>query len=76
MCLAHSKEVLYNYHILPCIMCVHIFVPNFQEKIFHLNTFNSIFIYLCLETEPIIIFQDIILHMDIVIALSSYTFNA
>ena len=60
--------------MLPCIMCIHIFGSNFQEKIFHFNFLIQLFIYLYLETKLIIIFQDIILHMDIVL-LSSYTFN-
>ena len=38
------------------------------EKIFHFNVLIQLLIYLYLETKPIIIFQGIILHMDIIIA--------
>ena len=48
-------------------MRTHISGPNFQgEKIFF-NVLIQLFIYLYLETKPIIVFQGIILHMDIVI---------
>ena len=55
------------YRILPYIMHTHIFGPNFQEK---KKSFNFLiqFLYLYLETKPIIVFQGIILHMDIIIA--------
>ena len=57
------------YNVLLCTMRTHVFGPNFQEnKVVCFNFFNSIFIYLYLEIKPIIIFQGIILHMDIVIA--------
>ena len=56
-------------------MYTHVLGSNFQEKIFHFNFLIQLFIYLYLETKLIIIFQDIILHMDIVL-LSSYTFKA
>ena len=46
-------------------MSTHIFGPNFQEKIFHLNFVIQFFIYLYFETKPIIIFQGVILHTDI-----------
>ena len=72
---SYSSQV-YHYHILPCIMCTHIFGPNFQEKIFCFNFKIQCFIYLQLETKPIIIFQGISLHMDIIIVFQSYTFNA
>ena len=49
-------------------MCTHVFGPNFEEKIFRFNFLTQVFIYLYLETKLIVIFQDIILHMDIVIA--------
>ena len=44
------------------------FGTNFQKKIFHFNFLIQFFTYLYLETKPIIVFQVIILHMDIVIA--------
>ena len=50
-------------------MRTHVFGPNFQEKkIFHVNFSIQFLVYLYLERKPIIIFQGIILHMDIVIA--------
>ena len=55
-----------SYRISPCRTPTHDFGPNFQEKKpFILIQF---FIYLCLETKPIIIFQGIILHADIILA--------
>ena len=62
----HQGSTLMTYHILPSVMCTHAFVPNFQEKKSFILVFNSI-IYLYLETKLIIIFQGIILHMDIII---------
>ena len=44
------------------------------KKIFPFNILIQYFIYLYLGTKPII-FQNIILHMDIIIAFQSYTFN-
>ena len=41
---------LTNYCILPCIRCIHVFGPNFQEKKSFILIFNSIFIYLYLHT--------------------------
>ena len=38
------------------------------KKIFHVNFSIQFLVYLYLERKPIIIFQGIILHMDIVIA--------
>ena len=49
-------------------MCTHVFGPNFQEKNLLFNFLIQLFIYLYLETKLIIVFQGIILHMDIVIA--------
>ena len=40
-----------------------------EKKIFHFNFLIQLFIYLHLETKPIIVSQSIILHTDIVIAL-------
>ena len=58
-------------------MCTHIFAPNFQEKKknFCFNFLIQLFIYLYLETKPIIVFQGIILRTNIIIAFSSYPFN-
>ena len=39
----------------------------FRKEIFHFNFLIQLFICLYLETEPIIIFQGIILHMDIIL---------
>ena len=61
--------------VLSCILCTHVFGPNFQEK----KSFNfliQLYSYLYLETKPIIVFGGIILHMDIIIAFQSYTSNA
>ena len=44
-------------------MHTHVFGPNFQENFF----FNQLFIYLYLQTKPIVVFYDIILHTDIVL---------
>ena len=52
------------YNVLPC---THVLGPNFQEKIFCFNFLIPLLIYLYLETKPVIIFQGIILHTDIVI---------
>ena len=50
-------------------MHTYIFGPNFHEKeISHFNFLIQLFTYLYLETKPIISFQGIILHMDIIIA--------
>ena len=51
-------------------MRTHVFGPNFQgkKKIFRFNFLIQFFIYLYLETKPIIIFQGIVMHTDIVIA--------
>ena len=49
-------------------MCIHVFAPNFQGKKSFILIFNSIFINLYLETKLMILFQSIILHMDIIIA--------
>ena len=50
-------------------MHTHVFGPNFQEKKpFCFNFSIQFFIYFCLETKPMIIFQGIILHTDIVTA--------
>ena len=38
------------------------------EKTFHFNFYIQLFIYLYLETKPVIVFQGIILHTDIIIA--------
>ena len=55
-------------NVLQCITCTHVFGPNCQEKNLTLIfSFNS-FVYFYLETKLIIVFQAIILHMDIVIA--------
>ena len=54
-----------GYNVLLCIMCTRIL----GEKIFHFNVLIQLLIYLYLETKPIIIFQGIILYMDIVIVL-------
>ena len=65
-----------NYHILPCINAQPRFWPKLAgKKIFPFNILIQYFIYLYLGTKPII-FQNIILHMDIIIAFQSYTFNA
>ena len=50
-------------------MRTHISGPNFQEKIFHFNILIQLFTYLYLETKPIIVFQGITLHTDIIISL-------
>ena len=42
----------------------------------HFNFLIQGFIYLHLETKLIIVFQGIILHIDIIIAFKSYTFNS
>ena len=39
-----------------------------RKKIFRFNFLIQLFIYLHLETKSIIVFQGIILHMDIIIA--------
>ena len=50
-------------------MCTNVFGPNFQgKKIFHFNFLIQLFIYLFIETQPVIVFQGIILHLDIIIA--------
>ena len=50
-------------------MHTHVFGPNFQEeKSFALIFKFSLFIYLYLETKPIIVFQGITLHTDTIIA--------
>ena len=54
------------YRILLCITHTHIFGPNSWEKSF--NFLFQFFIYLYLETKPIIVLQGIILHLDIIIA--------
>ena len=42
---------LFIYHILPCIMHIRVFGPNFQgEKILHFNFLIQFFIYLYLDT--------------------------
>ena len=52
------------YNVFPCIVCTHVFGPNFQEKKIFILIFKLIdYIY-----KLIIIFQGIILHIDIVIA--------
>ena len=48
-------------------MHTHVLGPIFQGKTSSFLIFNS-FIFLYLETKPIIIFQGIILHTDIIIA--------
>ena len=63
------------YNMLPCIMCTPLMAQTFKKKIFHFNILLQFFIYLHLETKPVIIFQGIILHMDIVM-LSRVTLNA
>ena len=50
-------------------MHLHIFGPDFEEKIFHFNFLIQLFMYLYLGTKPIIVFHGIILHMDIIITL-------
>ena len=40
----------------------------FKKKIFHFNFLIQLFIYLYLETKPMIIFQGIILRKDIIVA--------
>ena len=53
---------VYNAH--PC------FWPKLSgKKIFHFNFLIQYVIYLYLETKPVIIFQGMILHMDVYIAL-------
>ena len=54
------------YNAVLCIMLTRIFGPNFQGKISFISIFNSIIYYLYLETKPIIVFQGIILYMDII----------
>ena len=72
----------FTYCVLPHMTHSHVeYIPTFsaqafRKKIFCLHFKVQLFIYLYLETKPIIIFQDIILHMDIIIAFESYTFNA
>ena len=44
------------------------FWPKLSGKIFHFNFLIQSLIYLYLGTKPIIVFQGIILHMDIVTA--------
>ena len=39
-----------NYRILPCIVCTQVFRPNFRENSISFKFFNSIFIYLYLDT--------------------------
>ena len=39
-----------------------------RKDIFRFNFLIQLFLYLYLETKPIIVFQGIILHMDIIIA--------
>ena len=58
-------NVLSVYNAHPC------FWPKLSggKKIFHFNFLIQLFIYLHLETKPIIVSQSIILHTDIVIAL-------
>ena len=51
------------------IICNHVFGPTFRKKTFHFNSLIQLFIYLYLETKPIIVFRGIIiLHVDIIIA--------
>ena len=57
-----------TYTVLLCIMHSHVFGPNFQEKIFHFNILIQVFIYLYIETKLIMVFQGIILYMDIIVA--------
>ena len=63
-----SIAVQVHDRILPCIMRSHIFGPTFKKKIFRFNFLIQLFIYLYLQTKPIIIFQGIILHVDIIVA--------
>lgn len=58
-------------------MRTHILGPNFQggEKHIRFNLLIQFFIDLYLGAKPMILFQDIFLHMDLVIAFWSYTFN-
>ena len=56
-------------------MYTHVLGPNFQEKIFPFIFLIQLFIYLYLETKPIIEFWGIILHTDIIITFQSYPFN-
>ena len=57
------------YNALPWTICTHVFGPNFQEKkSFFFYFLIQLFIYVYLETKPMIIFQGIILHMDIITA--------
>ena len=72
-CVGYSTDHCAKCCILPCIMCSGVkCVPTFwaqafRKKIFHFNFLIQLFIYLYLETKLIIVFQGIILHMDIVI---------
>ena len=57
-----------------CIMGSHVYrtplvlAQSFRKKIFHFNFLFQLFIYLNLETKPIIVFQGIILYVDNIIA--------
>ena len=62
------------YNVLPYIMRIHIVGLNFQEKKFHFN-FLIQFLF-TFKNKLIIVFQGIILHMDIVIAFETYTFKS
>ena len=53
--------------ILPCIMCTHVFGPNFQEKNLSFSFLIQLFIYLYLDSV-FCITKGIILHTDIIIA--------
>ena len=56
-------------HTLPCVLRTHVFGPKFQEKKNRsLYALIQFFLYLYLETKPIIVFQVIILHTGIIIA--------
>ena len=62
-----------KYLILSCVTCsplyrAPMFLAQLSGIIFHSNFLIQFFIYLYLETKPIIVFRGIILHMDIVIA--------
>ena len=45
-----------------------VLAQTYRKKNFHFNLLIQLFIYLHLETKSIIVFQGIILHMDIIIA--------
>ena len=60
-------ELLYFvlYNVFLCIVHTHVFGPNFPEKNVAFQFFHSMFY---LYIKPMIIFQGIILYMDIIIA--------